>query len=1309
MSGEASYCKIHPAIGIARVGNSPSEYFIGPEIPGADLAPIGGFKDRGDTALGIPPRVKRQGARFRIFAYDEKDKVIGEVTADHAEIVWTVHLANSKAEGDRFAGVVGEGLPIGERRPREFWRNRDIADRASLMIDPGARTLRGPNQSAEFDGGGFRGLPVPLGKIQTDSESRLIVLGGFGKSGSSNPAARIRNYANNDLWHDDVSDGPVTAHVTPRSGNELRVEPAWVIVAPPDFAPAVHNVVTLFDAVLDVAQREKLPLAPAVPSKPSFTENIAPIFAALAALQWVQEGARGANGAAAEFSDFPRLADNSDAPEVAEYRKNIFGRFRNPHLKPDSDDARKQATSEFLPALSGDTGDASFGEPTTWLSVTRSQYDLLTKWKDGRFKNDWKGEWPAPDAEVTADGLDRAALEACAGGAFYPGIEGGWLLRNATAYSAAFRLSHEKLRAGDVTRHMACPWQADFFECSYHWWPAQRPDEVLTQEAFRRLGEIDERLAQLDPSEREARSLAAERRMLWSKRAAWTRGLPPRSPDGDLAMVAKWHQHGFVVTKDETGKPHVIDGSPAPAESERAKYDGLDWPDYFHILVNIEKHPDFVPKAKEIAKSFFAGADYDSDENYLPFEYTPEAFDERMRKIYDEFVESMNEPSRMDTGIISYPVKVCRDGDRVVTKMVRFEVQPFSNRAVLERMKQRAPFNLTDGAWLQRIQSTGPVDEIRAHLFAVWDDEAGNGRPDQNHCNVYETLLRSQNIYMPPIGSRKFVEQGLLPAAFIQPVFQLAVGLFPDEFFPELLGMTLYLEWEATPTLTPTVRHYRQRGIDPHFYALHVAIDNITAGHGFLAKEAVKLYLERTEQEGGSVPDIWNRIWNGYVTWATGGDLGLDLLDLSMIVDHKQIDLSYPMEIVAKTVLDPKALLDRLRAAAREVSGEDHVSTLMVSFFRPEALAKLREEANGEDGALLAVVVDELNRVIQSDSSIYAEQAFKGVELSGEVKTLLQGDQTDEALVRLNRLLLRDGYPGLIDGIPKMDPIPYPDYRKYFEQRFVDLIKSKARAAKPVHRGATVNGKNLAELFDTPEQLPQALVEGGFVDIEHPRSSRFFELLSFAGPMYKIFTEEEKSVILDWMESLRQAAGPGPEPGPVSPEQWATRVLKFIQDNANAASGVARHDNYQLPDINGQARPLRSWFSDPPGLMAALVRNHWVIPHNSAQSRFYQEFSTGQMSFMGPQVAEMIRQWIESGAVLPTGAPSALATSQVGVSPPQALAVQFATMVRAAAVADADGVVAPTSGPPAIPRFPVRSAHRDFAAKRKLIGMGSVH
>ena len=32
--------RIHPAIGIARLGNSPDEYFIGPEIPGDRSIPL---------------------------------------------------------------------------------------------------------------------------------------------------------------------------------------------------------------------------------------------------------------------------------------------------------------------------------------------------------------------------------------------------------------------------------------------------------------------------------------------------------------------------------------------------------------------------------------------------------------------------------------------------------------------------------------------------------------------------------------------------------------------------------------------------------------------------------------------------------------------------------------------------------------------------------------------------------------------------------------------------------------------------------------------------------------------------------------------------------------------------------------------------------------------------------------------------------------------------------------------------------------------------------------------------------------------
>ena len=1292
-----AYCKIHPAIGIARVGNSPNGYFIGPELPGIVDTPTGGYKDNGDVKAGVPPRVKRQAARFRVYAYDEGGTLLGELTLNDAEIAWTVHLVNSKAEGDKFAGNRGEDLPIGERRPRDEWRNTDIDDRASLIIDPGPRTVAGSDKEVFFDGGRFRGIEVPLGNLRTDPDGRLLVLGGFGMSASSNPGQPIVHYANNDRWHDDVSDGPVTAEVTLKSGRVVEVRPAWVVIAPPDFAPAVANVVTLYDVAVDVALRHTLGPVPDPPgARPSFTRQIAPIFNRLAGLEWVQQDARGAGRAASEFADLDKLAEAD-----TEGRRAIFARFRDPTLRPDSALAIGQATYDFLPALSGDSGDASRGlnKPEFWLTVTRTQYDALSKWRDGSFDNDWTGSFPAPARDVTPEGLDRAALEVCAGGAFYPGIEGGWLLRNPQAYAEPFRLTHQRLKPGDVTRRMACPWQADFFECKLEWWPAQRPDEVLTLDAYRRLRNIEEEIAGVEPNGSDANRLEAERAKLLRERTSWARGLPEEAPDGDVAMIEHWAQHGFVVSADQDGEAFVLPGGrPASVETERSRYDGLSWPEYFHILTNIEQHPEFLPKAKEIARGFFAGANYDADEFYQFFEYSLEALDHRMKAIYDAYVEGMNERSRMDTGFIRWPVVVRREGDREITKLVTFDVKPFSNRAITERLRQRAPFNLVDGAWLQRIQAAGPIDEIRAHLFAIWDDEAGNGRTEQNHCNVYDTLLRSLNIYMPPITARQFIEQDLLPTAFIQPVFQLAVSLFPDEFFPELLGMTLYLEWEASPTLTPTVRHYRDRGIDPHFYSLHVAIDNITAGHGFLAKEAIKLYLQQVEDEAGTtgVQQAWSRIWSGYVTWATAGDLGADLLELCMIIDHKQINLSYPAMVTVEQITNRDDLVFRLREAAKGAAG-DPLSTYLVERFRVETQEQLRNAPDGVPAtqALSSAVVDELNRLVQGGDSFFSPDRFAGVALGADTQALLAKAAVGENLILLNRLLLRDGFLGLVADIPKIEPRWFPDYRAHFQKKFAELVKQKSYAAKPLHRGVVVGNQILAELFDDPEGLVRVLATSDLIDIEHPRSSRFFDALEFSGPMYKIFTEEEKTIILDWIESLRKRDEPDqPEPGP-SPQEAATKILTLISSHAAVAGNVRRHGQFQIA-----GRSLKDWFSDPRGLMAAFASSpDWVVPGNSAASRLYTEFATGLMRFMGSTRAEDIRRWIDTGAVLvdPNTVPLEGAISLAAVS----LRQHSATFTETAETAVAAAPVAVASPEPLI--------RRDFAAKRKLIGMGSVH
>ena len=63
---------IHPAIGIARVGNSAEEFYYGPEVPEPLPRPPGFYKD-GTGAL------KREAARFRVYGYDAAGNVVADL------------------------------------------------------------------------------------------------------------------------------------------------------------------------------------------------------------------------------------------------------------------------------------------------------------------------------------------------------------------------------------------------------------------------------------------------------------------------------------------------------------------------------------------------------------------------------------------------------------------------------------------------------------------------------------------------------------------------------------------------------------------------------------------------------------------------------------------------------------------------------------------------------------------------------------------------------------------------------------------------------------------------------------------------------------------------------------------------------------------------------------------------------------------------------------------------------------------------------------------------------------------------------
>ncbi|UGX97935.1 LodA/GoxA family CTQ-dependent oxidase [Bradyrhizobium barranii subsp. barranii] len=292
--------RIHPGIGIARLGNSDSEFYLAPETPAAMPLACDSFGNPLHGPDGVTPvpvktfkdaqgRVKRQAARFQIFVYDDESPegrplALGDAVeggGNHGVLVdiqWRVYVANKKASWYPFTELKGEhGYAPGSAR-----RNADITgqDRDLLIIDPGPRSVNATtNRRAHFDRsggtGGYattfppRGLQPfdidTLGEMMTDNKGRLVVLGGHGNSGmdvNGSFGPKIEDYANTDGWYDDISDGPVMARLIMYSkqvGQTRYIDvefPAWVVVGYPRFVPEILDMITMDEVLYDLYVRQ---------------------------------------------------------------------------------------------------------------------------------------------------------------------------------------------------------------------------------------------------------------------------------------------------------------------------------------------------------------------------------------------------------------------------------------------------------------------------------------------------------------------------------------------------------------------------------------------------------------------------------------------------------------------------------------------------------------------------------------------------------------------------------------------------------------------------------------------------------------------------------------------------------------------------------------------------------------------------------------------------------------------------------------------------------------------------------------------
>lgn len=592
---------IHPGIGIARIGDSKSEFFIGPEVADPPLSkalPSSFYRD-GTGAI------KRQAARFRIYGYNAAGEVVRELTPNNADLTWTVHLVNRKAQWFQFQYALD--IPEAADAPDNAFslRNSKAKDRSKLVIDPGPRSISGRSVSGGpdhvFDTGTFQAsgaqpVTVPLGEVRTDEHGRLLVLGGTGTSASPTGAPvydpdNPPSFNNADDWYDDTSDGPVMATVSV-NGVTLPVEPAWVVVAPPNYAPDVVSWRTMYDLLTDVFVEAGQLVAP---ETPSFSRDILPILNRLGRLGWVNKGFAAYFGKGgpmdfdnpefvAKLAHKPKSTDEAADP-YAELRRAIYHCFRPPQPVI----SEPVAWPHVWPWIYGDAF-CSFSEngPGKMLPMTGLQEFLLRRWVEGRFVADWPAAMPSfasieevPLAEQPQM-LDQAALHYCLADTFHPGCEMTWPMRHATLYSKPFRIRHRAAGApepdygttltpitvqyvdgplyaqgpGDITRWMALPWQGDTAFCRSGYdpefdpyvptfWAARVPNQVLTEADYRIV---------IDPSlEREVRIAA------YNRRQSWLRGIQePGVAPTMMWMIKHFGELGIIeVRPGVKGDPDI--------------------------------------------------------------------------------------------------------------------------------------------------------------------------------------------------------------------------------------------------------------------------------------------------------------------------------------------------------------------------------------------------------------------------------------------------------------------------------------------------------------------------------------------------------------------------------------------------------------------------------------------------------------------------------------------------------------------------------------------------------------------------------
>ncbi len=210
-----------------------------------------------------------------------------------------------------------------------------------------------------------------------------------------------------------------------------------------------------------------------------------------------------------------------------------------------------------------------------------------------------------------------------------------------------------------------------------------------------------------------------------------------------------------------------------------------------------------------------------------------------IKKLNIETLEWLDQPAQVEQHLLEQHHQICAKFQAYLGRRKQHQAREYFPTVshAFEFLSKVAPVKLVDGSWLYSTVHNCNQPELK-DLIYIYLEELGLGHPRANHVTMYQHLLSHYEL-------NSYAEQ-LDASYYEQAAVQLALAYAPAKYLPLVIGFNL--GYEQLPLhLLITNYELAELGIDPHYFNVHITIDNAHNGHAQKSLQAFIQHYENAE------------------------------------------------------------------------------------------------------------------------------------------------------------------------------------------------------------------------------------------------------------------------------------------------------------------------------------------------------------------------------------------------------------------------------------------------------------------------------